>query len=144
MPQEFFTDADQAAAQLCRYQRQYSQRLNDFADVAAHWRQLSTSRLRSVITFDSDVVAGGVESGNIMGLPFRITAEPCVIGDGICARLTISTTDFAGKQQKRAVFLYGDDSSVLADDGTVVVGPTATYPNYLWLCNLIATVLRKG
>ncbi|EMB4117878.1 hypothetical protein IPC367_18980 [Pseudomonas aeruginosa] len=144
MTHALFDNADAAASNILRIQKQFIDALQSFADIRAHWRELGPGRLKSAITFDGEVKDGAVESGAIFGRPFRITALPYLTGNGVVAKYIVSVTDIAGKQEVRAVFLHSPGSDVVFEDGRLVVSRDDEYPNYLWLCNLIVSVLQTN
>lgn len=140
----YYENAEEAAAHIVRSQYQFASALRSFADIAAHWRELGPKLLKSAITFDEKVKDGAVESGAIFGQPFQIHVLPFLTDNGMVAKYIVSVTDFAGKQQVRAVFLHSPGADVLSEDGSLVASCNSTYPNYLWLCNLIASVLQTN
>lgn len=139
-----YTKAEAATAEVNRFQRQYADALQSFTEIVSFWRDMSSKLLKSAITFDDQMVDGSVASGSILGQPFRINVVPQLRDNGVVAKCIVSVTDYLGRPQVRAVFLHSRGADVLSEEGDVIAARSGEHCDYLWLCNLIAIVLRAG
>lgn len=137
-----YTNADTANSEINRCQKQYANALQAVTEVIDLWRDVAPKTLKSAIVFDSQGAEGALVSGVIYGQPFKINVVPHVRDEAVVAKCIVSAVDHAGDMQIRVIFLYARDGDVLSEDGQVVVSRDASYPGYLWLCNLIGAFIR--
>lgn len=128
-----FSNADDAARLMVKYQRRYQMIRKYFAEITELWHAVANTHLQGSVTVEPLDDANNHFVGTILGHPFEGRIEPQPSTDGVVAKLTITTRDANNRTVTKSTYLFTKDSDVHSQDGNVLIEREHPNCEFLWL-----------
>lgn len=136
-----YTDADEAARLMVRYQLRYRKIVKYFAEITELWHAVANTHLEGSLSVEPLDEAEKRFTGTILGCRFEGKVEPQLSPEGVVGKLTISTRDANDERITTATYLFTADSDVHSEAGHVLI--TRQHPNceFLWLIDAATSTI---